>query len=624
VERPASLATELESAAQSLAEERDLVAKVVTAMTEAVIAVDRDLHITLVNPAAAELLGLSEKAPGMALVEAVRVPALVELAERCQEKGTDIARFDLVSGQLRHVMARATALEAAGGLVIVLHDVTESRRLEAMRRDFVANVSHELRTPVSVIRANAEMLLDGALDDPTTTRTFLTALSRNAERLAGIIADLLDLARIESGVEPMELELLRLAPIANRVVESLDGLVRERRTQVRSEVDPGFAVRADPRATDHVLTNLISNAIQHNPASTRVVIRARANPEVARIEVIDDGPGIPQAHRSRIFERFYRLDPGRSREMGGTGLGLSIVKRLVHAMGGRVGVDQAEPRGSLFWFELPATQTPVEGGRRGRAPPRPLRALPPGAAPPAPRPQDPRPARAQPEYARRLQTLRELVLTMAGRVEEMIAESTRALVEQDPSLARATIAKDRKVNQAEVAADRLCLEILTTWQPEPGELRFLTTSLKMVTDLERIGDLAVNICERVPSLTGVRLPISFADLERMSQIAQSQVHDAIDAFVSRDLEKAHQVMERDREVDALYARIFDEVLALMRANPTTIHPGIHVQSVVKWLERIGDHSTNLAEQVIFLVQGQDVRHRGHLEAVADATRGEER
>jgi phosphate transport system protein len=216
------------------------------------------------------------------------------------------------------------------------------------------------------------------------------------------------------------------------------------------------------------------------------------------------------------------------------------------------------------------------------------------------------------EYDNQLRQVRDKLLLMAGHVEAMIANSVKALVERDLALAQRTIANDHKVNQTEVETDELCLLILAKRQPMASDLRFITLALKMVTDLERIGDLAVNICERAIDLSAEPPLRSHDDIVRVADIVQSMVRDAIDAFVRGDDKKAEQVIARDDEVDELYHQIFRDILAMMLKDSSAIQRGIHMQSVAKWLERIADHSTNLAELVIFMIKGKDVRHLGHL------------
>ncbi|MCK6570635.1 phosphate signaling complex protein PhoU [Myxococcota bacterium] len=217
------------------------------------------------------------------------------------------------------------------------------------------------------------------------------------------------------------------------------------------------------------------------------------------------------------------------------------------------------------------------------------------------------------EYEAELQQVRERLLVMGGRVEEMIGNAVRAVGERDAGLARATIDLDHKVNRAEMEVDELCLRILARRQPMASDLRFLTLALKMVTDLERIGDLAVNICERAIDLRSETRLEGLDTLERMATVVQGMVRDAIDAFVHNDAERAQQVIDRDDEVDELYHVYFRDVLAVMVVGADNVERGVHVQSVAKWLERIGDHATNLAEIVIFMVKGKDVRHAGKLD-----------
>jgi phosphate transport system protein len=212
------------------------------------------------------------------------------------------------------------------------------------------------------------------------------------------------------------------------------------------------------------------------------------------------------------------------------------------------------------------------------------------------------------EYESQLEELRERLLRMAGVVEQMIVDSVRAALHQDREVAEATIEYDHTVNRLEVESDELCLLILAKRQPLASDLRFVTLSLKMVTDLERIGDLAVNICERAIDLAGHPQPWPWDSIEAMGRVVRAMIRDAIQAFVERDVEKAQAVCQRDAEVDQLYWQVFRTALDQMRKQPSSVHDGIHVQSIAKFLERIGDHATNLAEQVVFMIKGKDIRH----------------
>ncbi|MEZ4267388.1 MAG: phosphate signaling complex protein PhoU [Myxococcota bacterium] len=216
------------------------------------------------------------------------------------------------------------------------------------------------------------------------------------------------------------------------------------------------------------------------------------------------------------------------------------------------------------------------------------------------------------EYEAELQELRQAILEMGGRIEEMIRDCMRSLIERDSDLARRTIAADAQVNRLEIDTDELCLRILARRQPMASDLRFISIAFKMVTDLERIGDLAVNVAERAIDLNAQPELKPYEDTQRMADIVREMVSGAIEAFIAYDAESAAAIIARDDEVDELYHSIFRDILSLMLADLSVVERGIHIQSTAKFLERIGDHATNLAEQVIFMAKGRDVRHEGKL------------
>ncbi|HZT79852.1 MAG TPA: ATP-binding protein, partial [Gemmataceae bacterium] len=231
----------------------------------------------------------------------------------------------------------------------------ELRRLERLRQEFVANVSHELKTPLSVIKACVETLLEGAVDDPEPRGRFLGQIAEQADRLHALILDLISLGRIESGEEALERGPVPLGPAVAACVER--HRARAEAKGQRLEVEPGpegLAAWADEEAVAQVLDNLVDNAVKYTPAGGRIAVRWRAEEGQTFLEVEDTGIGIPEPDLPRIFERFYRVDKARSRELGGTGLGLSIVKHLAQAMGGGVAVRSAVGRGTTFTVRLPA------------------------------------------------------------------------------------------------------------------------------------------------------------------------------------------------------------------------------------------------------------------------------
>ncbi|MFZ4579434.1 MAG: sensor histidine kinase [Myxococcota bacterium] len=348
-----------------LAAERERFASVLEGMREGLIALSPSGEILLCNRPAMTLLGWTASPIGEPLVSLLRVPALHERLLVGAGSGPDglatpaAGDVELAMADGRLVQASVQVLGRAGlGNLIVLRDVTGLRKLETMRRDFVSNVSHELRTPVATIRAAAETMLYGALEEPEVARDLTETVLRHAERLSRLLSDMLDLSRIEAGA--YELDLVSV-PVAERLAHAarlLEETTLARRQKVTVTVDGRPAARGSAAAIDQILFNLLDNASKYTPEGSRLELTAKLTTgDRLLVRVADDGPGIPLHQRERIFERFYRIDAGRSRQLGGTGLGLSIVKHLAEAMGGRVGVAGNEPRGAVFWLDLPSAET---------------------------------------------------------------------------------------------------------------------------------------------------------------------------------------------------------------------------------------------------------------------------
>lgn len=343
------LAEDAERSHQALARERVLLATVAEGLTQGVIAVDGEHRIELLNDAARRMLHVSSSPVGEPLIEFVRLPQVFALIE-----GDEAATAEVQLPGGARTLIRVARKFGREGRVLLLEDVTAMRRLETVRRDFVANVSHELRTPVAIIRANAETLLAGAKDDPVMAGKLIDGLHRNAERLARILADLLDLSRLDAGQYRLELGDVPVHAAIEQALTAVEPSAAGRGVRLEVTAPPELAVRADPKALDQILVNLIDNGVKYTRPEGHVWVEARRDGDGVRVEVRDDGPGIADKHRERVFERFYRADPSRAREAGGTGLGLSIVKHLVESMDGEVGVDPNAPSGSIFWLRLPA------------------------------------------------------------------------------------------------------------------------------------------------------------------------------------------------------------------------------------------------------------------------------
>jgi two-component system phosphate regulon sensor histidine kinase PhoR len=354
-----------DSLSQSLGQvrgERDLLDRILTGMQEGVLLLDGAGTVELVNPALRAMLLLGADAVGRPLLEVIRHAALKDLLERAREVEATRPAETAVSAEIEVaglrprrllVHARPLAGEPAG-LLVVFVDVTDLRRLETLRRDFVANVSHELRTPITAVRSAAETLRGPAAGDPAAATHFLEMIDRNAERLQRLVEDLLDLSRIEAREYQLSLAATAVAPTVERTLALFRDRAAAREVRLAAAVPADLpAVRADRRALEQVLTNLVDNATKYCSRGAAVTVAATPDATVVRLTVADTGPGIEARHLPRLFERFYRVDAGRSRELGGTGLGLAIVKHLAEAMGGSVAVDSEVGRGSTFTVTLP-------------------------------------------------------------------------------------------------------------------------------------------------------------------------------------------------------------------------------------------------------------------------------
>jgi two-component system, OmpR family, phosphate regulon sensor histidine kinase PhoR len=353
----AQLAADLSRRSATMRHERDLMGGILEGMQDGVLLLDEDGRVALVNPSLRRTLFLPTEVVGKPPLEVIRHAELQELIARARkEREPIVSEIEIAGLKPRRLLVQVSHLiNRPRMLLLVFLDVTQIRRLESMRRDFVANVSHELRTPVSAIRSAAETLLVGALADPAAAKMFVDIIDRNGARLQQLIEDLLDLSRIESRELRLQLEPIDLAEMAEHSAGLLREKAEKRRHQILVRVPDGLPrALADRRGLEQVLANLIDNAIKYCPDGARITARGtEVEDNKVEIAIEDTGPGIEERHLARLFERFYRIDPGRSRDMGGTGLGLSIVKHVVEAMGGQVGVSSKFGLGTTFWVRLP-------------------------------------------------------------------------------------------------------------------------------------------------------------------------------------------------------------------------------------------------------------------------------
>jgi len=355
------MAEELDQRLRDITRERNEREAVLESMVEGVLAVDPDRRILTLNGAAAGLLGVDPaEVEGAAIEEAVRNPDL-QAVVAAAVSGHGPVEVDLtvhVGGGDRYLQANGALLHAQRGevvgAVVVLNDVTRLRRLEAVRRDFVANVSHELKTPITTIKGFAETLVDGAMDDPAAARRFLRIVSGQADRLNSIIEDLLALSTLEEGDgAEVDLQETQLCDVLAVAVEVCAPKAEAKGITLLVDCAHGLRVEANPPLLEQAVVNLLDNAVKYSPDGTSVRVTAAPDDGEVVVAVADEGQGVSREHLPRLFERFYRVDKARSRDLGGTGLGLAIVKHVAQVHGGRVSVDSVVGRGSTFRIHLP-------------------------------------------------------------------------------------------------------------------------------------------------------------------------------------------------------------------------------------------------------------------------------
>jgi two-component system phosphate regulon sensor histidine kinase PhoR len=326
--------------------------EIVDGIPDAAGILDAAARFALVNSSLEELAGKG-RAIGRTLLEITRSGDLQDAAERAIAGAKVHAEFGAVSLD-KFLLATVSPLSERRALV-VLRDLTEQKRRESVRRDFIANASHELRTPVTAISGAVETLLSGSAKLDPPARKFVEMIARHADRLSRLTRDLLDLSRLEAGDVRLEVGPIDLAPLCANALELVRTRAEEKKINLGFDGPPGLRALADRRALEQILVNLLDNAVKYTPEGGRITILTDQTGSSVVISVLDTGPGIEPRHRGRIFERFYRADVGRAREDGGTGLGLAIVKHLAHAQGGEVGVETGQG-GSRFWVRLPAAR----------------------------------------------------------------------------------------------------------------------------------------------------------------------------------------------------------------------------------------------------------------------------
>ena len=349
------MAGRLESEMSRLSTERNRLGAILRGMGEGLLVTDANGVVSLVNPAFHALFELGTEPVGRPLAEVCRHPALLATFRQVQENHSEqVAEIVLPRPVEITLLTHWVPLADAGlpaGVVAVFHDISDLKRLERVRRDFVANVSHELRTPITVIRGYAETLAGGTADPELVTR-FATIIQAHAERLANLVGDLLTLSELEVKGSALTLTPIALAGAVEHCRLLIAPQAEQKGVIIDSREVAAWQVLADRQRLEQVLVNLLDNAVKYTPDGGQVTVTAAADGDFIKISVRDTGPGIPLHEQTRIFERFYRVDAGRSRDQGGTGLGLAIVKHIVQLHGGTVGVESVPGQGACFTFTL--------------------------------------------------------------------------------------------------------------------------------------------------------------------------------------------------------------------------------------------------------------------------------
>lgn len=355
-----------EKTVHQISRERDHLQKVLNEMTEGVLVVDERNRIRMVNDALKTLFSLPQEILGKSLLELIRHSELEEATRQTIETGKSctlevtLPSSPQKSFEVNVVPMVSTLRDTSGdtkgnGAILVFHDISRLKELERIRQDFVANVSHELRTPLTTIKGYAETLLEGAFKEEIAP-SFLQVILKHTDRLTKIVEDLLMISKIESRESQLSLEPLPLSEILAETLEVVAENAKKKKIAIiTSGLPDSLLVKADRNYVEQILINLLDNAIKYNREGGNIVISATLTPQNdVEIAIQDNGIGIPREDLPRIFERFYRVDKGRSKELGGTGLGLSIVKHLVQAQGGRVWAESQPGEGSTFYFTLPS------------------------------------------------------------------------------------------------------------------------------------------------------------------------------------------------------------------------------------------------------------------------------
>ena len=348
-----TISTNLKNQISLIAKQRDQFGSVLDGLGEGIMVCDENGLITFRNDQIMQILGLNEIIDKS--INDLEIPALSRMYKKAQKKGKFDSEFELETGEddTRWILAHMNKAKSTQELILVVHETTQLRQMDSMRRDFISNLSHELRTPVSVIKANSETLLDGALDNEKDAKIFSKAILHNADRLSEMVTSLIDLSRIEYGELKFVIEEIVLNQIIESVVLAFKNKAKRKNIQVVFKRQSEVMISSDAKAIERILNNLLDNAFKYSPENSTIEINLRKQGESIRLAVIDQGEGVAEEDQDLVFKRFFRTASARANTQQGSGLGLAIVKNLVYNLQGDVGVQSRPEGGSEFWFTIP-------------------------------------------------------------------------------------------------------------------------------------------------------------------------------------------------------------------------------------------------------------------------------
>jgi two-component system phosphate regulon sensor histidine kinase PhoR len=352
-----TISTNLKKQISLIAKQRDQFGSVLDGLGEGIMVCDQNGLITFRNEQIMQILGLDEIIDQS--IHDIEIPALSRMYKKAQKKGKFDSEFELETGEddTRWILAHMNKAKSTQELILVVHETTQLRQMDSMRRDFISNLSHELRTPVSVIKANSETLLDGALENKKDAKIFSKAILHNADRLSEMVSSLIDLSRIEYGDLKFVIENIVINQVIDTAIASFITKAKRKNIQLVFERQADVQVKGDAKAIERVLNNLIDNAFKYSPESSLIEVKARKSGNFMRISVLDSGDGVAEEEQKFVFKRFYRTAKARANTKQGSGLGLAIVRNLVNNLQGEVGVESRKEGGSEFWFTVPLAKS---------------------------------------------------------------------------------------------------------------------------------------------------------------------------------------------------------------------------------------------------------------------------